>query len=239
MSNKSRKNRRKRYQVYEGIRCAATLTFISGYVNAFTYVTQGKRFAGVQTGNLLSFAIRLAEYRFDQAFNFLIPIIAFMLGQSFTYFMHKWSNKHQLHWYLLSSSMLTTIAFITTIVTPFSSQFVTVSALAFFASIQVDTFKSLRGASYANVMMTGNIKNAAYLLTKGIYEKNGELILIGRNTLVIVVTFVIGVICSTVLSHHFGEIALGAMLIPLVYVNYLLTAEYFYIQHKIKPIIRG
>lgn len=61
MSNKSRKNRRKRHQVYEGIRCASALTFISGYVNAFTFVTQGRRFAGVQTGNVLYFAIRIAE----------------------------------------------------------------------------------------------------------------------------------------------------------------------------------
>lgn len=55
------KKKRKHYQVYEGLRCAMTLCFISGYVNAFTYMTQGKRFAGVQTGNLLSFAIRLSE----------------------------------------------------------------------------------------------------------------------------------------------------------------------------------
>ena len=46
---------RKKYQVYEGLRCAMMLCFISGYVNAFTYMTQGKRFAGVQTGNLLFF----------------------------------------------------------------------------------------------------------------------------------------------------------------------------------------
>lgn len=41
------KKKRKHYQVYEGLRCAMTLCFISGYVNAFTYMTQGKRFAGV------------------------------------------------------------------------------------------------------------------------------------------------------------------------------------------------
>ncbi|RLV42699.1 DUF1275 domain-containing protein [Streptococcus iniae] len=239
MSNKSRKNRRKRHQVYEGIRCASALTFISGYVNAFTFVTQGRRFAGVQTGNVLYFAIRIAEKTYLQAFNFLLPIFFFMLGQSFTYFVHRWSNKHHLHWYLISSSMLTIIAILTSIMTPFSPRYVTVSALAFFASIQVDTFKSLRGASYANVMMTGNIKNAAYVLTKGLYENNRELIQIGRNTLIIIMTFVLGVICSTLLSYHFGEMALSAMLFPLAYVNYLLLAEHLYIQRKIRPIRRG
>lgn len=74
------KKKRKHYQVYEGLRCAMTLCFISGYVNAFTYMTQGKRFAGVQTGNLLSFAIRLSEQQLKEALQFLLPMIVLCLG---------------------------------------------------------------------------------------------------------------------------------------------------------------
>ncbi|HEK9955629.1 TPA: DUF1275 domain-containing protein [Streptococcus equi subsp. zooepidemicus] len=228
------KRKRKTYQVYEGLRCAMMLCFISGYVNAFTYMTQGRRFAGVQTGNLLSFAIRLSERQLDQALQFLLPIIVFMIGQAFTYFMHRWANKHGLHWYLLSSFILTLIALVTAILTPLLSSFFTVSALAFFASIQVDTFKTLRGASYANVMMTGNIKNAAYLLTKGLYENNKELVHIGRNTLIIILSFALGVVCSTLLSLSYGEYALSPMLIPLCYVNYLLAQEFYHHQVSLK-----
>lgn len=233
------KKKRKKYQVYEGLRCAVTLCFISGYVNAFTYITQGRRFAGVQTGNLLSFAIRFSEHDIEQALQFLLPIVVFMLGQSFTYFMNRWATKNGLHWYLLSSFVLTFLGVITSALTPFVSSFFTVSALAFFASIQVDTFKTLRGASYANVMMTGNIKNAAYLLTKGWYEKNDELFNIGRNTLTVIVAFACGVVCSTLLSLAYGEYALTPVLLPLLYVNYLLTQEYYVIQTKIKPIMRA
>lgn len=206
------KKKRKHYQVYEGLRCAMTLCFISGYVNAFTYMTQGKRFAGVQTGNLLSFAIRLSEQQLKEALQFLLPMLVFMLGQSFTYFMHRWATKKGLHWYLLSSFILTGLAFGTALFTPFLPSNVTVAALAFFASIQVDTFKTLRGASYANVMMTGNIKNAAYLLTKGLYEKNHELTHIGRNTLIVILAFAVGVVCSTLLCIAYGEYALMPIL---------------------------
>ncbi|HEP1439731.1 TPA: DUF1275 domain-containing protein [Streptococcus pyogenes] len=232
------KKKRKHYQVYEGLRCAMTLCFISGYVNAFTYMTQGKRFAGVQTGNLLSFAIRLSEQQLKEALQFLLPMIVFMLGQSFTYFMNRWATKKGLHWYLLSSVMLTGLAFGTALFTPFLPSNVTVAALAFFASIQVDTFKTLRGASYANVMMTGNIKNAAYLLTKGLYEKNHELTHIGRNTLIVILAFAVGVVCSTLLCIAYGEYALMPILMPLLYVNYLLAQEFYHIQTKIKPIKR-
>ncbi len=233
------RKKRKKYQVYEGLRCAMMLCFISGYVNAFTYMTQGKRFAGVQTGNLLSFAIRLSEKQLEEALQFLLPMLVFMLGQSFTYFMHRWAKQKGLHWYLLSSFILTGIAFGTALFTPFLPSNFTVAALAFFASIQVDTFKTLRGASYANVMMTGNIKNAAYLLTKGLYEKNQEITHIGRNTLIVILAFACGVVCSTILSLTYDEYALTPILIPLLYVNYLLAQEFYHIQTKIKPIKRA
>lgn len=186
----------------------------------------------------MSFAIRLSEQQLKEALQFLLPMIVFMLGQSFTYFMHRWATKKGLHWYLLSSFILTGIAFGTALFTPFLPSNVTVAALAFFASIQVDTFKTLRGASYANVMMTGNIKNAAYLLTKGLYEKNHELTHIGRNTLIVILAFAVGVVCSTLLCIAYGEYALIPILMPLLYVNYLLAQEFYHIQTKIKPIKR-
>ena len=118
--------------------------------------------------------------------------------------MNRWANKHQLHWYLLSSFALTQVAIVTIILTPFLPSSFTVAGLAFFASIQVDTFKSLRGAPYANMMMTGNIKNAAYLLTKGLYEKNSDIFLIARNTIIIIGGFIFGVVCSTYFSSKLG-----------------------------------
>ncbi|MGT2958662.1 hypothetical protein A9Q68_04765 [Streptococcus bovimastitidis] len=231
------KRKKQRYYVHEALRCAMSLTFISGYVNAFTFMTQGQRFAGIQSGNVASLAMSLAQGRLDRALDFLLPIIVFMLGQSFTYFMHRWANKHGIHWYLLSSFVLTVIALITSILTPILPAFFTVSGLAFFASIQVDTFKSLRGATYANVMMTGNVKNAAYQLTKGLYEKNREMILIGRNTAFVIFTFILGALAASLLSLKFGELSLGLVLIPLTYVNYILGKEYYHIQSKIKPFM--
>ncbi|KHD45727.1 YoaK family protein [Streptococcus hongkongensis] len=233
------KRRRKNYYVHEGLRCAMTLTFISGFVNAFTFMTQGRRFAGVQSGNVVSFAMSLASGNISRALDFLLPIVVFMLGQSFTYFMHCWANKHNIHWYLFSSFILTVIAAVTAILTPFLPAFFTVSGLAFFASIQVDTFKSLRGAGYANVMMTGNVKNAAYQLTKGLFEGNKELILIGRNTLFVIISFIIGASTSTILSLKINELALIPVLLPLFYVNYLLRKEFNCIQSKVKPFQTG
>ena len=71
-----------------------------------------------------------------------------MLGQSFTYFMHRWATKKGLHWYLLSSFILTGIAFGTALFTPFLPSNVTVAALAF-----LPLFKLIRLKPYEELAM--------------------------------------------------------------------------------------
>ncbi|MFX3845504.1 DUF1275 family protein, partial [Streptococcus suis] len=65
----------------------------------------------------------------------------------------------------------------------------TIASLALVASIQVETFRRLRGAPYDNVMMTGNVKNAAYLWFKVVIEKDSELRKTGRNILLTIIGF--------------------------------------------------
>ncbi len=67
--------------------------------------------------------------------------------------------------------MMLVLILLTIILSPIMPASFTIASLAFVASIQVETFRRLRGAPYANVMMTGNVKNAAYLWFKGVIEK--------------------------------------------------------------------
>ena len=114
---------------------------------------------------------------------------------------------------------MTFLVLLAVLVTPLVSHHLTMAILAFVASIQVETFRKLHGASYANVMMTGNVKNAAYLWFMGIMEKDRDLQKKGKNILYIIISFMIGVSISTRLSLIFGEHALTALLLLLLYVN--------------------
>ncbi|MFU2203897.1 YoaK family protein [Streptococcus pluranimalium] len=216
--------RQKSYPVYESMLCAFLVTFISGFINAFTYLTQGGRFAGVQTGNLLMLGIRLAEGRFLEAIKFLIPILVFMTGQVLTYFFKSWVIKHRFHWHLFSSLVLTALDVIAILGLKLFHPYIIVGILSLFMSLQVDTFKSIRGTPFATVMMTGNIKNAAYYWVKGVIEKDIKIRKDGRNILFILVTFSLGAMCSTFLSIPLGELSLIFSLLPLVFLNaYLMV----------------
>lgn len=83
----------RKYRVFEGLRIASCLTFISGYLNAFTYLTQGGRFAGVQSGNVILLANQLGQGNFTNTIHFLIPIVFFVCGQFFTYLVKNYFLK--------------------------------------------------------------------------------------------------------------------------------------------------
>lgn len=216
---------KKDYRIFEGLRVASCLTFISGYLNAFTYITQGGRFAGVQSGNVISLAFYFAQGDWRQVINFFIPICFFVIGQFFTYLAKKWFVSKQLPWHFSSSFIMLCLVFITILLSPIMPPFFTIALLAFVASIQVETFRHLRGAPYANVMMTGNVKNAAYLWFKGVVEKDLALKKTGRNIFLTILSFMVGVVVSTLLSFRFHEYALIGLLFPLLFINYHLWQE--------------
>lgn len=216
---------KREYRIFEGLRVATCLTFISGYLNAFTYVTQGGRFAGVQSGNVVLLAHQLALGHIASTIHFLVPIIFFAIGQFFTYLTKKYCIKKRYPWHLTSSLVMLVFVLIAIVLTPLMSSFFTMAILAFVASIQVETFRSLRGAPYANVMMTGNVKNAAYLWFRGMIEKDKSLIHTGRNIFITIIGFMLGVMAATCLSTLFGELALLGVTLPMLYISAKLWQE--------------
>ncbi|MGT2911980.1 YoaK family protein [Streptococcus cameli] len=216
---------KKHYRIFEGFRIAAVLTFISGFLNAFTFVTQGGRFAGIQSGNVLLLAHYLALGNGEQMFNFTIPIVSFVCGQFFTYRIRKWFEHSPYPWHFSSSLMMTILLLAAIILTPIFANNLTIAILAFVSSIQIETFRRIRGNAYANVMMTGNVKNAAYLWYMGVVEKDPILKEKGQHIFIIILSFMVGVFIATRLSLVFGEYALIFVLIPMMIVNLQLWYE--------------
>lgn len=225
--------KRKKYMAHEGLRSGMSLTLISGFINAYTYLCFNQQFAGVQTGNLLMFGIRLAQGQVTEALRFLLAILVFMLGQGLTYLLQRLALHRQYHWYLFSSLLMTGWLLLTLLFFPLLSQWMKIACLALFASLQVEAFKSLRGATYANVMMTGNIKNVAYLLAKGLFEKDKMLLSMAWHTFCVLCSFVVGVLLAVQLTIYWGEASLVAMLLPLFYLNYRLYCHVKIISAKL------
>ncbi|EHJ53360.1 YoaK family protein [Streptococcus macacae] len=215
----------KNYQNFEGLRVATLLTFISGFIDAYTFITQKGRFASMQTGNLLYMMIKFSNGHFKEALSFLIPILFFIVGQFFYYFLRKWVTHKNLRWHKLSAYVLFVLLVIIAILSPIVPSIFTISALAFFASLQLATFKRVRGYTYTNTMMTGNIKNASYLLLKGKIEANKSIIRQGVYIVLVIIAFMLGVMSSTILCRYLNESSLYFLLAPMAILIYFLNIE--------------
>ena len=89
------KMKKRSYRVFEGLRVATLVSYIGGFIDAYTYNTQDGRFASIQTGNLLYLVIHLVDGHIARAFSYFIPIFFFILGQFFVFFAKKWLINHK------------------------------------------------------------------------------------------------------------------------------------------------
>ncbi|EJN94766.1 hypothetical protein D822_05866 [Streptococcus ratti FA-1 = DSM 20564] len=220
-----RRKMAKKYQNFEGLRAAMLLTFISGFIDAYTFITQEGRFASMQTGNLLYMTINIAEGHLKEAFSFLIPIVFFILGQFFYYFLKKWITPKNVRWHKFSTYVLLILLAVIAVLSPLLPSIFTIAGLATFASIQLATFKRVRGYAYTNTMMTGNIKNAAYLFLKGSVEKDEQILKQSCYIIAVIITFIAGVWVSAAMCRYLTESSLYLLLLPMLVLVYFLNME--------------
>lgn len=215
----------KHYRIFEHRRVAVLLTFISGFLDGFSYLTQGGHFVGMQTGNLIMATVHLADGKLAVASTYLPPILAFLLGQVIHHFLREELMQRHIHWHRFNALLILLLTFVTAVRTPYVTSNVTVSLLSFVSSLQLSTFTKVRGLAYANMMMTGNLKRLALLLTKGISQKNKDLLTQASHIFFAIISFALGVYLAAVLSKSYHEYALYAVLLPLIAVNVMLYFE--------------
>ena len=190
--------KKRSYRVFEGLRVATLVSYIGGFIDAYTYNTQDGRFAS---------------------------IFFFVLGQFFVFFVKKWLINHKWGWHLQAIRLAFLLMTILAIITPYVDSTITIAGLAFFASLQVGIFKRVRGVNYASFMMTGNITNTSLTVARAIDEGDPKVLKQASYTTIIIFTFMVGVAASTWFAQYLHEYSLYTTLLPLYVLNYFLFIE--------------
>ena len=145
-------------QASESLRLGLLLAVVGGFLEAYTFLSRGGVFANCETGNLVLLGLYLAQGQVSRAMTYLPPILAFFCGVLLTNSIRRRAAPHpRLHWrqvtVLFEAACLAVVAFI-----PYGRwEDIAVTALVSFAcSIQVQSFRKVRGSAYATTMCTGN-----------------------------------------------------------------------------------
>lgn len=187
----------------ESLPVMALLTVSGGLQDAYSYIERGHVFANAQTGNIVLLAVSAAEGRWNNVLSYAIPLAAFIIGIAIACFIRKLcgNSPRTIHWrqhvLLAEMILLASSAFI-------PNNHIANALISAACAMQVQSFRKVKGTSYASTMCIGNLKscmeNAALFITGE--DKNG-LRKAGYYAAVILF-FAIGAGLGALLSGIFG-----------------------------------
>lgn len=197
----------------------ALLAATAGSLDGYTFLHQGAVFAGLQTGNLILLGIHVGGGQWSEAAHYAGALTTFMLGTAVARgIQHRYPSAARLNrgtLILIYELLLISLAWL---VTQFGPHPVVTWLLAAAAAAQLQEFRSLHGAPFTSLMMTGNLR---------LFVESGYDWLIKReqkaqhhtlDILVILLSFAAGAAAVQGLSFIIGRSALLLALASLMLV---------------------
>ncbi|KZK38364.1 DUF1275 domain-containing protein [Lactococcus taiwanensis] len=195
-------------QVKEKMRIALLFALNAGFMDGFSFFHFDDRFIGAQSGNLIQAGINIAQGNFPRFWNFVIPMIFFVLGvMTRGFYSHYLMKRHRFDaTYLLLIQWLgvTTfaIAYGLGLQLPVS---VYVGLFSFFMAIQYDAFTKVHGRAYGSIFMTGNMKSMSANLAQYFLTKDQEKLRSAGIYVLLIGIFFLGAIIATLAGNWFGS----------------------------------
>lgn len=191
--------------VHERLRTGILLALVGGFLDAYTFILRGGVFANAQTGNMVLMGISIAGGDWLKALYYLVPIFAFFAGVLVTEGIKKHHTGTGLvRWehivLMIEILLLLAIGFL-----PLSVPNAVVNVtISFVCSMQVNSFRMMKGNPYATTMCTGNLRSAAELFFQFLTEKDKAA---GRKCgsyFIIILAFCAGAALGAVLCGLFA-----------------------------------
>ena len=142
----------------------ALLACAGGYLDAFTYIGHRHVFANAMTGNVVLLGINCVSGDWHTGLRHLPPIAAFFIGIWAAKAIEFWARPH--HRYLVVLALEIAILALLSLLPFWTADFWITTSIAFAASVQVETFRRVRGRSYNSTFTTGNLRT----LSEGIFD---------------------------------------------------------------------
>lgn len=199
------------------------LSLTGGFLDAYTYITRGGVFANAQTGNMVLFGLRLSEHRWSDSLSYCIPILAFAAGVLLAEWIRsRFRQSRRLHWRQLvlgiECALLLIIGFV-----PSGRWNASVNiAISFVCALQVQSFRTVHGLSYATTMCTGNLRSGTELLFRSLQTKEKALFHSALKYYAIIVFFICGAVGGFLAAGALGVHAVWIAFVVLLFVFLLL-----------------
>ncbi len=183
------------------------LTFIGGFLNAYSFFTRGGVFVSFHTGNAVRIGLALALYDKVQFWSSFIPIIAaFIGGVTATIIRNKVTEDISFTKVIVLTeiAVLFAIGFIWTNSVDYIINF----GLSFITTFQLSSFRKSKNIAHSTTIMTGNLRNLAQLFANMLLEINKKNAIEFINYLITFLSFIFGVTMGGFFSFRIGKMSI-------------------------------
>ena len=213
-------------QMSESMTAGVLLAFTGGLTDAYTYICRGNVFANAQTGNIVLLGINAADGRWIKALLYFIPIVSFVLGVAFSELIKKrFKDSRTVHWRQIILGI--EVAFLLGVGFIPSGKYDTLAniSVAFMCSLQVQSFRKIKGNAYATTMCTGNLRSATENLFKYRQTCDKKLLFNSIQYYCVILIFIFGAASGAWLTNIFGVKTIWAACISLTIVFILMIKK--------------
>lgn len=148
-----------RHHTTESLTIAALLSISGGLQDIYTYLYRGHIFANAQTGNIVLMSYHLSLGEWGKGLSYLMPVFFFAMGilaadmLAHYYLTDSQKFKWETRVLYLEIFLLAIVGFM-----PLRLNFLANPLVSFSCAMQVQTFRKVRGYSYASTMCIGDLR---------------------------------------------------------------------------------
>jgi uncharacterized membrane protein YoaK (UPF0700 family) len=193
------------------VRLGTLLAIVGGFLDAYTYVGRHGVFANSQTGNVVLFAVEAARRDWTRAVRHLPPIAAFLAGVAVSETLKRRSVASVVRWPARAAIVVEIVVLLVVGALPreVPDEVVTI-AIAFVASVQVTTFRTLVRWPYNTTNTTGNLRTFGQAVYAALAEGGRDAREQARGFGAVIAAFLAGAIGGGYLTFSVGPRAVWA-----------------------------
>ena len=152
-------SRHAKIQTSETFLLSAILALSGGFQDAYTYNVRNGVFSNAQTGNVVLMSQHMMQGEWMRALHYLFPVLAFAFGVLVAERIgHTYKNARRIHWrqivVLIEILILLAVGFM-----PQKFNMAATMLVSFACAMQVQTFRKVKGYSFASTMCIGNLRS--------------------------------------------------------------------------------
>ncbi len=203
------------------------LTFIGGFIDAYTFVQRGGVLAAGQTGNLVFLSVDIAQRNLPGALTKICTVLFFIVGVSLVGVLNHHLGAHSHYWRLPILVAEFGVCLLVGALPKTTNNLFIVPLLALVMSMQTTAFSQIAGHGYNNVFSTGNLKKATIAITNYLINRDRTDLTTGLVYWELVLCFASGAIVSALLQLWWTTrtiwLANGLLVLVGGYYAWLLT----------------